>query len=235
MATADGAATAICCRHGACTQTRYTLSLTRTGQAVDLGLVSTWQCSTRSPADATPDAADGLGAGATVNMLTEGVGSDAWQSRHGQSRTHAHAPRSARRSVAHTRHGQSRTRACATVSRPVCRAKRMSRRRATQTHSRAVSRSCATVSLAHLYTRTHTRAHARAHTHAHGYSRSQMSDMGLSVAGAGPPPMTDRMASWPSAGRSSHWVTLSRPLRETCGPLPGSVCVGGGACGLDVS
>ena len=50
------------------------------GQAVDLGLVSTWQCSTRNHDDAAE--ADAAGA-PPVNMLTDGVGSNAWQSRHG--------------------------------------------------------------------------------------------------------------------------------------------------------
>ena len=47
---------------------------------MDLGLVSTWQCSTRNHDDAAE--ADAAGA-PPVNMLTDGVGSNAWQSRHG--------------------------------------------------------------------------------------------------------------------------------------------------------
>jgi hypothetical protein len=59
-------------------------------EAVGLGLVSSWQCSTRHHHD--PAGPDTLGP-PPLNILTDGVGSNTWQSRHGpppapQSRVH---------------------------------------------------------------------------------------------------------------------------------------------------
>ncbi len=48
--------------------------------AVALGLVSSWQCSTRHHHD--PAGPDTLGP-PPLNILTDGVGSNTWQSRHG--------------------------------------------------------------------------------------------------------------------------------------------------------
>jgi hypothetical protein len=49
-------------------------------EAVRLGLVSSWQCSTRHQHD--PLATDTPGP-PPLNILTDGVGSNTWQSRHG--------------------------------------------------------------------------------------------------------------------------------------------------------